>query len=276
MADNSAWFDTIVASYNSPPVSVSGYLLPGFPSDSLQISTTGHAGVDTLREAFIFYEDCKHLFARLDHPLGQNSRLLDFGIGWGRVARFFLREIPLGNIWGIDVEPELVAICKETFRSDQFQVTPAFPPSGLPDESFDFVVGYSVFSHLSGPACHAWMEEFYRITAPGAIVALTTRGRPFFDYCESLKSEDRSDYLNALANMFADFDEARGRYDRGELVHSNFPGVTGGGARTAQFYGETFIPEQYARTAFTDHFSLEEFLYEPGRQSHPIMFFRRR
>ncbi len=275
MSTEDAWFNKIVESYTSPPVYVDGQLLPAFPPDILQINTTGQAGAATLREAHVFYEDCKRTFARLGRPLESTSRLLDFGIGWGRIARFFLREIPLANIHGIDVTPEFVAVCKETFRSDNFQVTPAFPPCGLPDGTFDFVVGYSVFSHLSGPACHAWMKEFHRITRPGAIVALTTRGRPFFDYCESLKGKGHGGYADALANMFADFGEARARYDRGELVHSNAYGVTGGGAMTAEFYGETFIPERYARTAFAEHFALAEFLYDPVRQSHPIMFFRR-
>lgn len=276
MNKNDAWFDKIVESYSSPPVYVDGQALPGFPPDSLQINTTGQAGAATLKEAHLFFEDCAQTFERLGHPLGKSARLLDFGIGWGRIARFFLREIPLANIYGIDVTPEFIQICKETFQSDNFQLTPAFPPCGLPNATFEFVVGYSVFSHLSGPACHSWMKEFHRITRPGAIVALTTRGRPFFDYCESLKGKGYGGYSDALANMFENFAEARARYDRGELVHSNAYGVTGGGAMTAEFYGETFIPEAYAKHAFSEYFTLEKFLYDQRRQSHPIMFFRRK
>jgi hypothetical protein len=120
------------------------------------------------------------------------------------------------------------------------------------------------------------MEEFHRITKPGALVALTTRGRPFFDYCESLRGKGYGGYSDALSTMFPDFNEARRRYDSGHFVHSNSYGVTGGGAMTADFYGETFIPEQYAATAYNAHFKLERFLYDPARQSHPILFFRRK
>jgi hypothetical protein len=120
------------------------------------------------------------------------------------------------------------------------------------------------------------MREFNRILTPGGMVALTTRGRPFFDYCESLKDNGHTGYLEALSMLFDDFSEARNRYDRGEFVHSNREGVNGGGAMTADFYGETFIPEKYARSAYADLFVLEKFLFNPSRQTHPIMFFRKK
>ena len=120
------------------------------------------------------------------------------------------------------------------------------------------------------------MQEFHRILAPGGLVALTTRGRPFFDFCEGLKAGGHTGYLGALSGMFADFSEARSRYDKGEFVHSNSDGVTGGGAMTSDFYGETFIPEEYARIAYAELFILEKFLFDPSRQTHPIMYFRKK
>lgn len=270
------WFKLVGESYRHPPVSYKEMELPGFPPDSIQINTTGQAGVDTLKEAFVFYQDCTKTFAALDKPISPENKLLDFGVGWGRIARFFLHELPISNIYGVDVTSEFVDICRKTFRSENFYVTNPFPPTVLQDGAFDYVVGYSVFSHLSERACSEWMHEFHRVTKPGALVALTTRGRPFFDYCESLKNKGHDGYLGALSRMFDDVDEARSRYDRGDFVHSNANGVTGGGAMTSEFYGETFIPEGYARQAYADMFVLERFLFDPSRQTHPIMFFRRK
>jgi len=270
------WFELVAESYKRPPVSYKKMVLPDFPPDSIQINTTGQAGVDTLKEAFVFYQDCTETFAALGRPISIENKLLDFGVGWGRIARFFLRELPLSNVYGVDVMSEFVDICKKTFNSDNFFVTTPFPPTTLLDNSFDYVVGYSVFSHLSEKACKEWMQEFHRITKPGALIAVTTRGRPFFDYCESLKGKGFGGYSDALSVMFADFSEARNQYDRGEFVHSNASGVTGGGAMTSEFYGETFIPEQYAKNSYSDMFTLERFLFDPERQSHPILFFRRK
>jgi hypothetical protein len=46
-------------------------------------------------------------------------------------------------------------------------------------------VAYSVFSHRSKEATDGWVAEFHRILKPGGMVATTTRGRWFFDYCRS-------------------------------------------------------------------------------------------
>jgi 2-polyprenyl-3-methyl-5-hydroxy-6-metoxy-1,4-benzoquinol methylase len=270
------WFKTVCKSYSDPPVFVEGEKLPAFPSDTIQANTTGQAGVNTLKEAFIFYLDCVENFKDLGVPISREHTLLDFGVGWGRIARFFLRQMPLSNIYGIDVMDEFIQICRKTFRSDNFHVIQPFPPTDFVDGKFNFVVGYSVFSHLSEKACAKWMREFHRITSPEALVVLTTRGRPFFDYCESLKGKGLTGYPDALSTMFDDFGAARARYDGGEFVHSNRDGVTGGGTMTAEFYGETFIPEQYAKSAYADLFKLEKFVFDPERQTHPIMFFRRK
>ncbi|MBB4172074.1 class I SAM-dependent methyltransferase [Rhizobium sp. BK538] len=270
------WFETVCESYSNPPVIFRGTKLPAFPPDIVQINSTGQAGKRTLEEAFVFYEDCVRTFARHGSAIKSSDRLLDFGVGWGRIARFFLKELPLENIHGLDVVEESIEICRETFGSDNFSVTSPFPPTGLQSASFSHIVGYSVFSHLSEEACSAWMEEFHRILAPGGVVALTTRGRPFFDFCVSLRGKNHPGYLGALANIFDDFGAARSQYDRGAFVHSNRNGVNGGGAMTADFYGETFIPEKYAEQAYARWFDLLEFQYDASRQTHPIMFFKKK
>ena len=132
-----------------------------------------------------------------------------------------------------------------------------------------------MFSHLSEAACTSWMKEFHRILASEGQLALTTRGRPFLDFCESLQGKGHAGYWDALSRMFDNFADARSRYDQGEFVHSNREGLAGGGAMTADFYVETFIPERYARSAYADLFILAKFYFDPTRHLHPIMFFRK-
>ncbi len=270
-----AWFQELLASYRTPPVLYRGVPLPAFPSDEVQENTTGQAGEPTLREAFNFYSDCKHVFEQNGAPFNEQSALLDFGTGWGRIARFFLKDIPLSRIHGIDVTEVAIKSCREMFGTENFSVCPAFPPSRLPSSSFSHIVGYSVFSHLSENACLAWMQEFHRILAPGGVVSVTTRGYPFFDFCESLKGAGHDGYLGALSELFDDFDDARARYRRGEFVHSNRLGVSGGGAMNDSFYGETFIPQAYLKR-YSEWFDVLEFRFIPERHTHPTLFFRRK
>jgi len=117
------------------------------------------------------------------------------------------------------------------------------------------------------------MSEFHRLLKPGGMVALTTRGRFFFDYCRALEAAPGNQYAESLRTMFEDFEIAKSKYDAQEFVHSSRGGVAGFGPRGGGFYGETFIPRGYAAKAWKAHFELLEF--EEAPQSHPTMFFRR-
>jgi hypothetical protein len=63
--------------------------------------------------------------------------LLDFGAGWRRLTRFFLRELPVENFYGIDVTEEFIQICRRTFRNENFHVTTPFPPTQISPEKFN-------------------------------------------------------------------------------------------------------------------------------------------
>lgn len=269
------WFELLCLSLKQDDVTYKHGTLPRFPDNTTQINTVGMAGKDTLREANIFFQDCVEHFQKSSNWFKRDKRLIDFGCGWGRIARFFLRDFEPQYIAGFDVEEGLLDICRSTFSGVEFHKCEPFPPTHLGERSTDFIVGYSVFSHLSEEACHYWMEEFARILRPGGMVAITTRGRPFFGYCRSLKGQATSGYIAALAALFPDFDVAKRRYDAGEFVHSNVLGVSGGGALTSQFYGESFIPKKYAQDILSRYLEFDEFIFEQSRQEHPIMCFRK-
>jgi len=270
-----AWFDLVCRSEHEKGLKVNGVPLPGFPDAETQVMTTGQSGCPTLREANFFYEDCLEKFKESENFLKRDKSLLDFGTGWGRILRFFLKDFQSDRLYGVDVYPELLDMCSSTFEFGTFMKSEAFPPLDLADQSIDFITGYSVFSHLSEEACLAWIKEFNRIMKPGGVLALTTRGRWFLDHCESMKGTDVEGFPRALSHMFEDFDEAREKYDNGEFVHSNAYGITGNGPLDSSFYGETFIPEKYAKRVYSDYFEVLDYDFVPGRSTHPIMFFRK-
>ena len=265
-----AWRDLLLRAASGEPVTMDGRPLPAMPAADLQMDTVGKAGPDAMEEAWAFARNCLARFRR--SPLFGDERklLMDFGTGWGRIARCFLRDVRAENIIGVDVDPDFLASCRAIFPGPRFLRCNPMPPLLVHPASVDFIVGYSVFSHLSESACHAWIGEFARVLKPGGMVAVTTRGRWFFDYAAALTGTDS--YSRSLAAMFPDFVEAKARYDRGELVHSNAYGVAGGGPRGGGFYGETFIPERFARENLGALIPLVEFYEGDG---HPILIFEK-
>lgn len=270
------WLQTLLRSLDGPERSPHGDAIPGYPPEQLQVNTTGLSSAAALRQAYAFRENVLDALDRAGTPLGRDSTVLDFGVGWGRIARVFMGDVPLRNIHGIDVDPEFVALTTAAFGTGNFSVCPPFPPTRFADGEFDLVFAYSVFSHLSEAACLAWMEEFRRILKPGGMVVFTTRHESFFDYLAVLAAGPTDGpYQAALGRLFPDIDAARAAYRRGEIVHDSSQGVGGGGPRDSSFYGETWIPEAYARTAFGDGFEFVAGYFDPAKYDQACFALRR-
>lgn len=243
--DDYEWFDMLKKSY--PDGLEKPIFLPSFPEEQLQINTVGSYGELALEQAFDFYKLIKN---NIGFKLTNGHKLLDFGTGWGRISRFFIKDIGIRNIVGVDVDPSFIEICKNDFKSDTFFSINPFPPLNINDKGkYNLITAYSVFSHLSEDACVEWMNEFYNALVKGGAVVLTTRHRNFFDYCENISDNKllvKESYSMILSTLFEDFEKARREYDNGKFVFATV-GDGDDNSRSNSFYGEAFIPDDYMR-----------------------------
>jgi SAM-dependent methyltransferase len=256
------WLARVVASLSDGSLlSPLGDPMPGFPSEERQTSTTSISGERALKQAHAFYSDICGTIEPAGLGLSPDTSVLDFGSCWGRITRFFMRDVALKNLYGIDVVPEFVDECRRLFGSSNFAQCGAMPPCHHASSSMQLVSAYSVFSHLSEKAFLAWMEEFHRVLRPNGILAFTTRSELFLDYCQSLRisGEKLGGYAAALAAMIPDIDNARERYRAGEFLFATGRGLSGGGEMNESFYGEAFVPEAYVTRHLSSLFELLQF-----------------
>lgn len=231
-------------------------ILPGFPPEDVQYRFTGAAGEDTMREAFAFYSLVKSLLD--DHAAHPPDSILEFGCGWGRIIRFFLRDVEPDRLWGVDCMPEAIELCKRTNTHCRFDLVDPFPPSNLPSEAFDLIYSYSVFSHLSEKAHLAWLGEFQRVLKPGGFLIATTRPREFILTCAKVRAaKEVRDWAQGTVLAFQDTEAALATFDRGEFLHQP---IGGGDVLDASFFGETCIPLQYVRERWTKLFEFVGFV----------------
>jgi SAM-dependent methyltransferase len=216
--------------------------LPSFPDSQIQRNFVGSAGVQALEEGLLFYRVLKEQCRKAGRPLSPETKVLDFGCGWGRIFRFFLKDVRAENLLGVDLDPEIIQVCQETIKGARFEVVPARPPTSIPDASFDVIYAYSVFSHLAEEVHLAWVQEFARILRKGGLVLATTQKRSFIEDCNSLVVTENTEWQRALSAAFRPMDEVLARYDEGEFVYSP---TGGGGVRDASFYGEAVVSERY-------------------------------
>jgi SAM-dependent methyltransferase len=108
---------------------------------------------------------------------GSISRMLDWGCGCGRVTRCFLRAHPRIEVYGCDIDTEAISWCTKNLPQGRFQAVQPEPPTGYLADTFQLVVGYSVFSHLDADMQRAWLGEVQRILAPGGLFLVSVNGR---------------------------------------------------------------------------------------------------
>ncbi|HEX5271774.1 MAG TPA: class I SAM-dependent methyltransferase, partial [Gemmataceae bacterium] len=111
-------------------------VLPSLPDEAVQMRFTGKKGDVTLRDGFRIYQLFRELWQRHRGEPGPAARALEFGCGWGRITRFFLRDFPPDRLVGIDCLPEMVELCRRTNRWATFEAVAPLPPTHLAAESF--------------------------------------------------------------------------------------------------------------------------------------------
>lgn len=238
-------------------------ILPRMPAEAIQARFTGRSGDATIREAFLAYQLFRESYERYAAPLTGNEKILDFGCGWGRIIRLFLRDAEPANIWGIDCLDEAISTATDTNHWSQFKLVDPMPPTDFPDETFDLVYCFSVFSHLSEDAHLRWVREFQRLLRPGGIFIATTRPREFIEYCgEVRKWKEIPSWALGTAKAFPNTDHWLKLYDQGKLCYF---ATGGGGTLDESFYGETCIPKEYVVANWAPYFTFRDFVTDRSR-----------
>jgi glycosyltransferase involved in cell wall biosynthesis len=120
------------------------------------------------------------VFARviLDASTERNISVLEWGCGPGRILRHLpdLLGSRCGKLAGSDYNGETIAWCRKNLTGIEFAENGLMPPLPYPDESFDAIYSFSVFTHLSEAVQTAWARELMRVLKPGGVLLSTTHG----------------------------------------------------------------------------------------------------
>ncbi len=104
------------------------------------------------------------------------KKILDFGGATGRVARHFLSQAPQSHTTLSDVNINHINWLRKHFPAQlSTYKAPAIPPlskEDFPDNQFDLVMAFSVFTHIDQQEIPTLLE-LLRITKPGGYLYLT-------------------------------------------------------------------------------------------------------
>jgi ubiquinone/menaquinone biosynthesis C-methylase UbiE len=116
------------------------------------------------------------------HTPGPAFRVLDFGVGCGRVLTplqdLALKSSPARETieWhGSDIDEQAIDWCRTYLGSRAtFVVNETMPPLPFPDGFFDFLYSISIFTHLPEAMQFAWLKEINRVLKAGGEAVMST------------------------------------------------------------------------------------------------------
>jgi SAM-dependent methyltransferase len=263
--DGDLWALLLTQEYDAFPAIKA--LLPGVPDPELQATWNGTSGAPLAAQSLAFYDRVRGLHAKHSRVALHDSRVLDYGCGWGRLTRFFGRDLAPGALYGCDPVQGILDVCARD-RVPAVLARCDYVPQSLPfDAQFDLAYAFSVFTHLSESSHRASLRALHASLAPGGLLVLTIRPPDYLRLCALLHPlRDR---------LGSDLDAALDRPLYLFAPHDGQPlgGQAPGGEIT---YGETVITPAYISEHWTELFELLEIGLLIGDPHQVVIAMRRR
>jgi SAM-dependent methyltransferase len=228
-------------------------ILPGLPEEEVQRHWTFRTQDDTLVEGFGIYLLVRDLYERHVGDV-EGPQMLDFGCGYGRVIRFFLKDVDHHALTGADNDDSLIEFCRSSNHWCRFVQNDAVPPLPFADDEFNYVFVYSVFSHFSEEMHLRWLRELQRIVRPGGMLAISVRRRNYIESLKRIRESAKEGDSRIVLKMFLDTEQELANYDAGEFCFSPYRD------HGDQSWGEACIPRQYMEREWSRLFELVEFV----------------
>ena len=169
-----------------PPASLprAGAFLPTMPSDDVQQLWTGNSDVALLEQSVEFIKTVIEA-AALQEMSPRDIRVLDFGIGWGRLARLWLKYGGPDQLDGCDAWAESLEKARECgLRNRLVQSDALLRELPFEESSYDIIWAFSVFTHLGPQAMGDTLIGLRRMLTPRGTVVFTVRPHSYWDLPE--------------------------------------------------------------------------------------------
>jgi SAM-dependent methyltransferase len=173
-------------------------LLPTASSVETDRHLTGDTGLTLLQKSTRFVRSVSENYARYTGRPLRGARILDYGFGYGRLARLLLYFSDPGNLYGCDVAQRSLDWARDLQLPGNYVLideTPVTPPFG--GMRFDLIYAFSVFTHLSEPVMRAAMAILTQSLSPRGLLVLTIRPVEFWQTMRDVAAPEIADLIAA-------------------------------------------------------------------------------
>ena len=217
---------------------IDGSVGPRWPDEKMQQGYTGTFGPDLLRRTNSFID-----ILDKDGAFKPNWKGLDYGCGWGRFASTLLakgdpEQLDLCDAWAMTIS----ILNDLNYQNYRFKVSELLKPGEIERDKYDFVLSFSVFTHLAQRAFEQNIPSLLESLKLGGKLYITVRHDEFIDH----KYEDRASELRSIL-------------DRDDIVFLD----SGGDLTGEKIFGDTII-----KPIFLKNFGTVNYLGTPHTLQH--------
>ena len=256
--NDSEWHQLLLKSVDD--ATLGGVKLPGFPSEDFQKIFVGSSGKEALAEAFGFYREVKRAAAAMGQSVTERSTLLDFGVGWGRMLRYFAKDMPEKQLSGVDINRFAVSECWKSRVPGSIYLIPKRGRLPFADGTFSHVISYSVFTHLTRAAAEHWLSEISRVSAPNAVFVFTVESPRFMQAAATgTRPDDRP------VRMLPEQWRAQARDALAEMHRTGHAFLPTGGEQNAADFGDAVFSHSFMKENWSKFFQIEDYFDDSSR-----------
>ncbi len=213
--------------------------MPAWAPAEIRHQATGHFSEhEHVQDALSFWTRVRDRFIRHSGKRIADSRVVDFGAGWGRILRFAAKDIPQSCLWAVEPNPVFMDLLHQSKIPAQLVAGDWESRNRLELWEIDLIFSYSILTHASDQLVRNIVARWAEITRPGALVAFTVRPGSFL-----LDDKNEMAIFNAQERA-----ENLDHYRAGRLVYKPYPGDT--------HWGVAIAPEAYLRAVITPNFRM--------------------
>lgn len=165
-------------------------LLPRMASEEVQRNWTGNCGVPLLTQSMDFVRAVTSAYGVVARRDIASARILDFGCGYGRIARLMYYFVDPDRLIGVDPWDTSIDICRKAGLGENFRLSDYLPETLPCDGSFDLIYAFSVFTHLSERATRTCLAALRKYVATDGMLCITIR--PIEYWAEHQPADDRA------------------------------------------------------------------------------------